>query len=236
MALVFAFGLACHQEPETPEPTEYFHLGVGHWWAYQTQRGSNLDTASWTLGEPETTFVETSKIVAEEGGVYTWVLRRDTVEDTSYLFLRGDTLMLAMVKRVVMPTDTTDTITVSDTVPFAPCPLVPGSRWASEPKLVLTGDIDGDSVEDTVYYHLEAEVAREEEVQTPAGNFTALYVRYSHTFDIHSSQLGYMNVPLPQRLWWAPNVGVVRWVDKDYRESQNPWEAPDLIRLLEAWE
>ncbi len=232
-------GLACGggEEAETPEPTQYFHLAQGNWWAYQTQRGTQLDTVNWTLGQPETTFVETSKITAESNGVYTWVLKRDTLEDTSYLFIKGDTLMLAMVKRVVPPTDTSDTLTVSDTVPFAPCPLVPGSRWASRPKLVLVGDVDGDSIDDTVHYHLEAEVVREESFSTPAGDFTGFYTVYQHKFDVASSYYGQtITVILPQRLWWVPEVGVARWVDKDYRETPDPLEAPDIIRELEDWQ
>lgn len=235
-AVVLAFG--CHGgEEEAPEPGEYFNLKVGSWWAYSTTRGSGLDTSSWTITQPETTFAETSRITAENNGVYTWVMRRDTTEDTSYLFVKADTLMLAMVKRVVLPTDTTDTLVVSDTVPFATCPLVAGSRWSSPRKLVLVGDVDGDSLDDTVHYHLEAEVVRAEALSVPAGDFTSYYTVYSHKFDVASSSYGQtITVTLIQRLWWVPNVGVARWVDKDYRETPDPIEAPDMVRVLEDWQ
>jgi len=232
--LLVAAGAACSPKEEPPDPTEYFNLGVGKWWEYETKKGFGLDTSTWTLDSVTETYHETLTITEENGGVYTWVItyEADTFADTMQALVTGDTLMLSLTKSFTNPMDSTDTITVSDTVPYAPCPLAVGMSWGSPEKFVLATDLDGDSLEDSVYYHLEASVEAQEDISTPYGIFNAFRVYYRHRFRIEFTASPPFNVELLQRIWWAEKTGPVRWIDKDYRDEPNPLFAPWLVKNL----
>lgn len=227
-------GAACSPKDEPPDPLEYFNLTQGNWWEYETRKGFGLDTADWTLDSVTETYHETLTITDETDGLYTWVItyEADTFADTMQALIIGDTLMLSVIKTFTNPMDSTDTITVSDTVPYAPCPLVVGMSWGSPEKFVMATDLDGDSLEDSVYYHIEATVEAQEDIVTPYGKFNAFRVFYKHKFRIDFTASPPLNVELPQRIWWAPETGPVRWIDKDYRDETNPLFAPWLVKNL----
>lgn len=228
------FLLSCSPKEEPPDPQRYFNLTKGNWWEYETAKGFKLDTSSWTLDSVTETYHETLTITDEADGVYTWVITysSDTFADTMQAFISGDTLMLSVVKTFANPLDPTDTITVSDTVPYAPCPLVVGMAWGSEEKFVLAMDLDGDLLEDSVFYHLEARVETQADVSVPKGTFNAFRTLYTHKFRIKSTSMGPLTIDLIQRIWWVESVGPVRWIDRDYRENPSPLDAPWLVKNL----
>ena len=232
--MLAAAGAACSPKDEPPDPVEYFNLAEGNWWEYETKKGFGLNTSTWTLDSVTETYRETLTITDETGGVYTWVItyENDTFADTVQALIIGDTLMLSAMKTFTNPLDSTDTITVSDTVPYAPCPLAVGMSWGSPEKFVLGIDLDGDLLDDSVYYRLEATVEAQEDITTPCGNFNTFRVYYRNRFRIDFTASPPLNVELPQRIWWAEKAGPVRWIDKDYREETNPMFAPWLVKNL----
>ncbi len=232
--LLALVGAACSPKDEPPVPSEYFNLAEGNWWEYETRKGFGLDTATWTLDSVIESYHETLSITDETDGVYTWVItyEADTFADTMQALIIGDTLMLSVIKTFTNPMDETDTITVSDTIPYALCPLVVGMSWSSQEKFVMAALLDTDLLEDSVFYHIEALVEAQEDIVTPYGNFNAFRVYYRNKFRIKFTAQPVMNVELPQRIWWAPETGPVRWVDKDYRDETNPLFAPWLVKNL----
>ncbi|MGC8894477.1 MAG: hypothetical protein ACP5QG_06480 [candidate division WOR-3 bacterium] len=232
--LLAVAGAACSPKDEPTDPIQYFNLAEGNWWKYETVKGFGLDDSTWTLDSVTETYHETLTITNETDGVYTWVItyESDTFADTMQALIIGDTLMLSVIKTFTNPMDSTDTITVSDTVPYALCPLVVGMVWGSPEKFVMAVDLDGDFLEDSVYYRLEATVEAQEDIVTPYGNFNAFRVSYKHKFRIDFTASPPMTVELPQRIWWAPEAGPVRWIDKDYRDEANPLFAPWLVKNL----
>jgi len=215
-----------------PDPLEYFHMAVGNWWTYEVDKGKGLDTASWSVDSLIETYHETLTITAENAGVYTWVITYDnsSVEDTMGAFVKSDTLMLAFTKTFSL---ITDTFTISDTVPYAPCPLSLGITWSSTEKLALIADIDGDMIDDTVYYHIYGKVEKIESLSLPPWQFDdCSRTLYEHHFRIISSAYGPVNTHLDQRIWWAPNQGPVRWIDRDYRDTVDIYNPPFLVKNL----
>lgn len=227
-------GAACSPREEPPDPLKYFNLAEGNWWEYETVKGFDLDTSTWTLDSVTGTYHETLTITHETGGVYTWVItyEQDTFADTMQALIIGDTLMLSVIKTFTNPMNPADTITVSDTVPYAPCPLVVGAAWNSPEKFVMATDLDGDLQDDSVFYHLEAQVETKQDIITPKGPFNAFRVFYKNRFRIKFTSQPVMIVDLIQRIWWAENTGPVRWIDKDYRDETNPLFAPWLVKNL----
>ncbi len=218
------------QEPKS-DPAEYFHIRVGAWWTYDVDRGSDLDTSDWTLDSVTDTYHETLTITEENAGFYTWIITydNDTIEDTMQAFIRTDTLMLAFTKIFIL---LTDTVVISDTVPYAPCPLEVGLSWISREKLVLVADLDTDMLDDSVYYLLNGTVEKAEDLVLTAGQFSTRRVLYKHTFRVISSRYGNLKFLLEQRIWWSPNNGPVRWVDRDYRNAPDPLAPPYLVKNL----
>ena len=229
--LLPVFLLACAGQEPKPDPTEYFRLRAGAWWTYTVDRGSDLDTSDWTLDSVMETYHETLTITEENAGLYTWVITydNDTIEDTMQAFVKADTLMLAFTKTFIL---LVDTVTVSDTVPYAPCPLEEGLTWTSPEKIVAIADLNGDTFDDTVYYSLNGTVEKTENLVLPAGQFPALRVFYKHTLRLILGNDGTFLFPLEQRIWWSPNNGPVRWVDRDYRNAPDPLAPPYLVKNL----
>ncbi len=223
-------------DEEPPDPVEYFNLHTGNWWTYDVQEGFSLDTATWKIDSITETYSETLRITEFDGNMYTWVRTPDNGDppDTMKAFIQADSLMLAVVDTFTLPGSDTP-VAVADTVAYAPCPLIVGQEWDNPEKLVLVADVDSDAVDDTVFYSMHGKTQLQETLSLPAGDFDSYRVLYEHRFRVISSAYGPMNITLFQRIWWSPNTGPVRWVDKDYSEAPEPWSAPDVVKNLKDY-
>ncbi len=234
----------CPDSSRTPSPSDssyvggvscpdtgsagYFPLVVGSSWSYQVFEGTSLDSTSDSVLNPtgnvwdETVSMinDSTWVTSYSGGPY------DGAEDTAFVFLRGDTLYMRVVKTTSIGGGTP--ITVVAESPFAWYPLREGDSISTDWDTLPPADyIGGDGgTPDTIEYRITAIVRDTTTYTVGTQDFCAQKVQYRTT--LHVLNMG-LWINLNSYFWWTPYVGVVKRIERNLRDtSGTKWLQKDL--------
>lgn len=197
----FSFALLLHGCGDTP--SGYFPMQVGLAWEYRvtTER----------RGDSETTRYSVRNIAARRTGRGVEVTRR-TSDGTDYLLVEDDTGVYRVGKRRIVEHDIQPDPTRRYVLKQ---PLTPGTDWITSTHAYVLRRLHPyeDSLRRGTQLDLSYQiVAIDETVEVPAGRFEhCVLVRGLGNLTIYSDAvLGFTEIPIETREWYAPNVGLVR--------------------------
>ena len=217
------FGSLC---PDTGR-TNYFPLITGATWSYSVFEGGGLDSTADSVINPtgnvwneDVSMIDDSTwITLYSGGPY------DGASDTAYVFLRGDTLYMRVVKTTTIGGGSP--ITIRAEAPFAWYPLRGGDSVSTDWDTLPPADyIGGDSVIDTIEYRITTVVKDTTTYTVGSQTLCAQKVQYRTT--LHVINLG-ATLELYSYFWWSPYVGVVKRIERNLRDTSGiKWLQKDL--------
>lgn len=187
-------------------PEEFFALEEGRAWFFDVEHGFNPDTTQWTLDSVLGQWPETLRILSWDGGAGQWLISDSGVAETLDIAVAGDTFLVGATKAVPLGQDT---VRISQMLPYGIVPLEVGKSWATPETLIYVGDVDGDGVVDSIYYHMSATVLAQEEITTFRGREEAVKVLYVHYVTLPISRVDVR--ALEERIWWIPRKGPGLW-------------------------
>ncbi len=196
----------------------YFPKTVGSWWAYRVIKGSALNDDTTGVRDTITIWAETTRVVNDStwitgyyGGPY------DGYEDTFYVFLRGDSLILNVRYNFKSPTDTS-TIPINLFAPFAIYPLIYPLTWETNWDTLPPANYIGGPLADTIAYKLSAGVLND---TVNILGFCAQRVKYEINIKvIYTDGFGSgITLKLPSYFFWIPYKGIGRRLEIDLRDT-----------------
>lgn len=216
-------GVSC---PDTGS-VGYFPLVVGASWSYRVFEGGGLDSTADSVVNPTGNVWDESVSMIDDS---TWITSYsggpyDGASDTAYVFLRGDTLYMRVVKTTTIGGGSP--ITLAAEAPFAWYPLREGDSISTAWDTLPPADyIGGDSVIDTIEYRITTVVKDTVTYTVDSQAVCAQKVQYKTT--LHVINLG-ATVDLYSYFWWSPYRGVVKRIERNLRDTSGiKWLQKDL--------
>lgn len=193
-----------------PEPTPFFPIEPGRSWSYRvtTEHGESVKTSTYSASTFSPDIAADS--VPDAPPRPYWA-KRDS-NGTEFYFALTENGVERFAKRRVV-----DFVPMADLPrrPVLPVPARTGAVWAIDSVAYLVGKtgVYGDHTETSWPVRLTFTInAIDAEITTPAGTFSqCLEVEGSGKIELYlDGRRGFVEVPIVQREWYAPGVGLVR--------------------------
>lgn len=191
-------------------PTPFFPLTPGLSWSYRvtTVHGSEVTVSTYFA---RSFTPEHSLDSVPDAPPRPYWAKRDS-NGTEFFFAKSDEGVERFAKRRIV-----DFAPLPDLPrrPILPVPVREGAVWAADSQAFLVGKtgVYGDHTESSWPVRLTFSVTDiDAEIETPAGTFSrCLEVEGSGQIELYlDGRRGFVEVPIVQREWYAPGVGLVR--------------------------
>lgn len=196
----------------------YFPNSAGSWWAYEVIKGSSLNDDTTGVRDTITIWAETTRVINDS----TWITRYyggpyDGYEDTFFVFLRGDSIILNVRYNFKPPTDTT-TIPINLEAPFGIYPLIYPLSWETSWDTLPPANYIGGPSPDTIAYKLQATVLND---TIAIMEMCAQKVKYElNVHVVYTDGFGSgASLKLPSYYFWIPYKGIGKRLEIDLRDT-----------------
>jgi hypothetical protein len=212
----------------------YFPNTPGSWWAYEVIKGSSLNRDTTGVRDTITAWAETTRVVNDS----TWIIRYyggpyNGYEDTFFVFIRGDSVILNIKYNFKPPTDTT-VIPIDLKAPFGIYPLIYPLRWDTPWDTLPPANYIGGPQADTIAYKLHAEVLND---TIAIMGMCAQKVKYELNVKVvYTDGLGSgATLTLPSYFFWIPYKGIGRRLEIDLRDTTGGFPTKWLQKELKGY-